>query len=803
MTRTTRLSMALILCITVLAVSGCGGDDAKTVGSTSSIPPTTTPAASPDATSEEGFDESLWQTPPMENRPYVRWWWPGGDVEEQQLESDLSLLKEAGFGGVEVQPLLLGFTPEEIEDNPDIRTVGTPHFFEKLRVAAREARKLGMGFDVTLGSGWSTGVPDAAQAAEKQLLMSSREVTGPTQYEGPLPIPEPPAYRERVNAIMNVVGPYDEPLELVAVTAAQVAEGSSEIPVLQSLADITQFVHNGDLTWDVPEGTWRIFAFYQNNTSHAPVGAAYPGTWHDALIVDHLDSSGAQKVIDDYGDPLLDALGEYAPDTIFVDSFELVGELPWTTSFLDRYERLKGYDVTPYLPLLFQANGESKYTRMTDLMSGRQPTPAYASADDAGIRVREDYEEVRGTLFLEEFFEPIIRWGRSNGVDLRIQAHGGWADYLDAYEMADIPESEALFAHGVFDFLKLASSGAHISGGRFTGSESFITLANDPHALTLEEFYRLGGRAFSAGINRMVYHGFPYSLTRQKGEGWYPLSGEPGTLRAGPIPFTSWMSQRHPVWPDLPSFNEYLARLSYALSCGTHSADIAWLWEGWEFPDNPAGSGEESDVSLALKRSGFVYDRISRRNLANAVLDGSQFAVGAARYKALLISALDVATPELMASVEMLADAGIPVVVVGDLPSRAPGFADHEKRDAATREIADRLRSKVIFALDESSAGTRIRAAGIEPALTPSDGSEMVFSLEHRKVAGGDILMLFNESDRDRTQELDCLLPAEAVQVLDPQTGNPVIEPGAKKPGNLSVEATIPAGRAVILIVRR
>jgi len=754
-------------------------------------------------TPEASFDEALWQNPTMENRPYVRWWWPGGDVEAEQLKSDLALLAQSGFGGVEIQPLLLGFTPEEIENNPNIRTVGTPEFFEKVRIASQEAHKLGLGFDVTLGSGWSTGVPDASDTAEKQLLMSSLEIIGPIQYEGPLPIPAPPAYRKRVNAIMDIVGPHDEDIRLVAVTAAKVIDGNSEIPALDSFTDITQFVENGILVWDIPDGTWQIFAFYQNNTSHAPVAAAYPGIWYDALIIDHFDSSGAQKLIDNYGDPLLNALGEYPPDAIFVDSFEMVGELPWTSSFLDQFEQEKGYDITPFLPLMFRQNGESKYTQMTDLMGGHNLKPTYTSTDDVAIRVREDYEEVRGKLFLEEFCKPIIDWGHANGVRLRIQAQGGWADYLDAYQMADIPESEALFAMGTFDFLKLAASGAHISGGKFVGSESFIRLASDPYSIMLEDFYLLGGKALSAGINRIVYHGFPYSYVRENGEGWFPLSGETGTLRAGPIPFTSWISENHPAWPELPEFNQYLARLSYAISCGNHKADIAWLYPDWEFPDNPMDSGDESEISLSLKRAGFVYDRISRQNLTDSVVEGNQFTVGAAQYRALLISELDVATPEMMASIEKLADAGIRIIVLGELPNRAPGFAEHEQRDTATQQIASSLQSKVVFAENESSVGIQIRESGVQPALLPSDGSELAFALEHREVANANILMLFNESDKQQTQILDVLIPVQQIQLLDPQTGGLIAEAMPDKSGHLSIEITIPARRSVILNIER
>ncbi|MCR4571051.1 MAG: hypothetical protein K5652_02495, partial [Bacteroidales bacterium] len=35
-------------------------------------------------------------------RPYVRWWWNGDRVDEQEIRRELRLLKEAGIAGVEI-----------------------------------------------------------------------------------------------------------------------------------------------------------------------------------------------------------------------------------------------------------------------------------------------------------------------------------------------------------------------------------------------------------------------------------------------------------------------------------------------------------------------------------------------------------------------------------------------------------------------------------------------------------------------------------------------------------------------------
>ena len=56
---------------------------------------------------------------------------------------------------------------------------------------------------------------------------------------------------------------------------------------------------------------------------------------------------------------------------------------------------------------------------------------------------------------MNEFLMPMKNWMDEKNITLRMQAHGGFGDYLDAYAVADIPESESLFAGGDYDFLKL------------------------------------------------------------------------------------------------------------------------------------------------------------------------------------------------------------------------------------------------------------------------------------------------------------------------------------------------------------
>ena len=163
------------------------------------------------------------------------------------------------------------------------------------------------------------------------------------------------------------------------------------------------------------------------------------------------------------------------------------------------------YELGPFLPLLFKEYGESKY-----LYSIFGDEAEYQTINKLQERVREDYILVREYLFMNEFLVPMKNWMDEKNITLRMQAHGGFGDYLDAYAVADIPESESLFAGGDYDFLKLAASAGHVSGKNTISSESFIKLSIFDTTISLDEFHSFSGNAFAAGINQIVFHGYAY-----------------------------------------------------------------------------------------------------------------------------------------------------------------------------------------------------------------------------------------------------------------------------------------------------
>src|SRR5262245_45518942 len=97
-------------------------------------------------------------TPSERAKPMTRWWWFGGAVTPEEITRELTFMKEAGLRGAEIQPVY----PVAVDD-PARGIRNRPYFsaewFEVLRHAVREARRLGLQLDFTLGSGWPYGGP--------------------------------------------------------------------------------------------------------------------------------------------------------------------------------------------------------------------------------------------------------------------------------------------------------------------------------------------------------------------------------------------------------------------------------------------------------------------------------------------------------------------------------------------------------------------------------------------------------------------------------------------------------------------
>ncbi len=188
---------------------------------------------------------------------------------------------------------------------------------------------------------------------------------------------------------------------------------------------------------------------------------------------------------------------------IFWRSLEVQAYLFWSDDFLKEFRRRRGYDLTPFLPVLRQPGYNDFY------FSHPETHPVY---DEPGMgdTIRNDYWKTVSELMTENFYLPFDGWAKDHGLLSRVQAHGAPVDVLKVYGDASIPETEELDGGNTINFMKLASSAGYDYGRRLISSESFVFMGN-PYVTTPESIKANSDKLFVSGVNEIIYHGFPSS----------------------------------------------------------------------------------------------------------------------------------------------------------------------------------------------------------------------------------------------------------------------------------------------------
>ncbi len=718
---------------------------------------------------------AAFRQPPKRFRPMVRWFWPGGDVRADALKRQIGLLDEAHFGGAEIQPLRLGLNPRAPADAlRRVHDYRTPTFFGRVRAALEEASRRGMWIDYTMGSGWpfGGGLTITPELAELELRLAHRAVQGGRTFTDRIPWPAPPpgfgTFVARITGATDSLPPgWPERLaareKLVAVVAIRgsaavidSAAGKDLIgnPVraitrpgaldLRSTVVLTDRVRpDRTLDWTPPDGEWQLFTMVQAPADQRVLG----GVGGPQLVADHLDRRAIETHFAAVGDSAVRYLRRFAGTTwrgVFIDSLELAAEFCWTDTFLAHFRRLRGYDLTPFLPLL---------------------DPAY-DVPDVAHRIRHDYAETVADLLAEQTYGPFAEWASRHRMVSRVQGHDAPADEQRLYSLATIPETENLHGGGRYDLLKLASSAAHASGRSITSAEAFVWIMEE-YQTTPEKMKRQADQLIAAGINQIVASGVPVEYLDRPEPGWYPF--------VSPFPYASHLNRYDPFWRFLPALNDYITRLQYLSQTGTSVTPIAVLQPELSFSDRPANAPIVRFVGDLLD-AGYDFDYLNGPTLRDSrVSEGALVSSGGARYDALVlveVERLDLAVVERLAA---LSHAGLPIVIVGQRPVDQPGYRDHAAGAERIRTLVNAMERQpnVRFAATPAEGLEQVRATAT-PNVRLEGTSTGVNAIEKRI---GSLTAFFFRNGATETRTLIARFPRARgrAEVWDPWTG--AVEP--------------------------
>lgn len=636
------------------------------------------------------FDHELYHrfaNPDSIYHPFVRWWWNGDMVEIEELRRELRVMKAAGIGGVEINPI--GIAEEDNDMGKRSLRWLSDEWIEALQATFDEAKQLDMTCDLIVGSGWPFGGEFLEGDERAQVvLIDAHKLEGPTTFEI-----SKFAIFKTVDPGVTVPFP-GRTFELLSLKLVP-----NPMDGIDQVIDLSDQIGNEVIRVEVPEGKYVFYALVKVNAFASVINGA-PGA--AGPILNHMDKAAVNKYLHHMSDTIQTKTGPLKNHirSMFTDSMELEG-CNWASDILEEFKRRRGYDIFPYLPFMMFKVG--RLGDVSDYNYGAAKTPRFAREIN---RMRYDFELTKAELLRERFNDTYLAWCKELGVLSRAQAYGRGFFPLESSIGYDIPEGESWTTNwlkhklgeemsnedyrrgrGYTMINKFVSSAAHLTGKRVVSCEE-MTNTYQVFNATLE-FLKLGSdMSILSGITHSVLIGVNVSP---------PDIPFPGWVRYG-----AYFSEHNNWWPCMPQFTGYRARVSATLQNADMYTDIALLPA---YPDMWSEVGVKTEpfpdrlnvpymtlVWEAIHKNGSGCDYTSEIVLADSTVKGGKLCYGPKQYGTLFMLGIDSIRPETLAKLYDFVAQGGRVFCIEKFPHQSLGFKDYEKNDAAVQEWIGKLK---------------------------------------------------------------------------------------------------------------
>jgi hypothetical protein len=640
-----------------------------------------------------------WPAVTSTQKPWTRWWWLGSAVDRPNLTRELEDFAKAGLGGVEICPI---YGAKGVEDR--FLKFLSPGWMEMLGHTTSEAKRLGLGVDLTTGTGWPFGGPMVTPemaSADMQLIRHTPQAGKAT--------------------------------DLVFKGSPQCLRA---YPDVGEALDLMEFIEDGKLVWTPPAGNWRILGLASASPIQK-VKRAAPGG--EGSVLDPFSAAAMSQYLTAF-DRALEKFPGVTPRAHFHDSFEYYGA-EWTPAFLADFKTARGYDL-------------------------RDQLPAFAGIGDADTvaRVRSDYRETLDELHLG-YLKSWHDWAKKRGCVTRNQAHGSPGNLLDQYAVSEIPETE-IFRHVDEDqipMLRFAASAAHSNGGTLVSSESFTWL--DEHfQVTPDKLKEAADFVFLGGVNHVFFHGIPHSPANATWPGWLFYAsthmGPNGGLWRDLPEFTAYLRRCQSILQEgrftadvllYHPIHDLWKNGEEKLPLFTIHNQNEWLW-----PTTFYGT------AMDLWKNGITFDYTSERMLANATVRDGEILLGGNAFSALVLPGVERMRPATLQRILELTGEGATVIVQGGWPEDVPGFHQLDEQRAALHALPSNTNNNVIQC--QGSIIPSLVGRGVLQEPMAALGLRFV----RRSHAEGYHYFIVNRSGKPFDGIVPLAVPFECAVILDP-----------------------------------
>ena len=508
---------------------------------------------------------------------------------------------------------------------------------------------------------------------------------------------------------------------------------------------------DGTISLNLGEGHWRILRIGHTSTGHTNATAG----GGKGLECDKFSSAAVAKQVENWFGRFIERPHHEVVKYMHVDSWEC-GSQNWSSCFASEFQRRRGYDLLPLLPV-------------------------YAGVPlQNGEQVLRDIRLTINELVNEVFFATLKEKARQYGVQLSSESVAPTmvSDGIDHYRYADLPMGEFWLnspTHDKPNDMLDAISGGHVYGKRIIQAEGFTEVRGiwDETPAMVKP---LLDRNFALGMNRLFFHVFthnPYTDRR------------PGMTLDG----IGLFFQRDQTWfAEASAFVSYITRCQTLLQRGQPVIDLA-VYTGDEMPSRAL----TPDRLVPMLPGLFGPERVAseQRRLANVGQPMEESPVGV-RHSAGILDLKDWVNPLNGYQYDsMNRDA----LFSQPFHYRALVVPTGSRLTAATRSRIDSLRRQGILVIDQPYAPDTLAGISRDICLPPG------MAYTHRRDGATDIYFIANQ---DSTW---CLFTASlrgsgrTAYLYDPQTGDTYHAASRTVNGRTEVELNLAPCASVFVIL--
>ena len=535
-----------------------------------------------------------------------------------------------------------------------------------------------------------------------------------------------------------------------------------------AMIDLTKkMTAEGRLSWDAPPGRWTILRIGASAVGQPNCHAGGDG---GGLETGHLSAEATDMQWQKFMDPLLADLGPLAGKVlsdIFYDSYEC-GSQNWTPRFVEEFQKRRGYDPKPFLPVLCNRLVESA---------------------EVSERFAWDFRQTIADLWSDNFTKRWTDLCHKHGMIFSIEPYGG--GIVDVF--TDGGPSDMVMGEFWTNPKEIQANAncrqqvaiSHIYGHKVIGAEAFTSLPQADPFIDPFRLKQLGDSVFAQGINNFEIHNFVH---------------QPWENRFPGIKFGGYginFERTTPWWNQSAAWLRYVASCQYLLRQGLPVVDVCG------FPQNglPVGYSFDECNDHAIRT------RMSATDGRIVMPDGMS-------YRVLTLDNSDKMTKELLRAVQKLVMNG--ATVIGPKPVQSPSLQDTLGGDHELQTLADEVwgdcdgksvkehsygKGRVVWG---KTPGDVLKQAGVSQdfsTVSTTPGTSLLYN--HRRTGDADIYFIASRNKDSGSATCTFRVSGKVPELWHPDTG--VIETlpiYQEKDGNTVLPLTFDPFDSVFVVFR-